>query len=421
MEHSKEDDAAADRTTQPPLSSNSSSLLSLPPLDENMVELERLLAQAKVGTHELQSSGESSPQQQEKQRMTDTTSAQNFAEQLHDACLEVESNDENNHTDVEEKVDDDEASAVLVEPPTGSGTSSSASSTHTANNIGVVMVEVPSEEEEQVHHSTGNTSYRNQQLAVPETPKFRFVSDDTTVPEQLSSIQRQSLRNRHMFQTRLHDVECRIALLTAQLADEERNLQQDVKNAVQSCVYQPLQKVMDSVMSSSSSPNIHQRWISLEQKCSQLDAQMTHGIHVQMHDLRRQQSATTSDEASSNSNTTTPISTEQHQQSLHSLSVTADTQEAAQARRWEAHVGSMERRYQEEHATRQAVLSVMDQQLHKLHPHRGQELLAQVRSLRSRLAAETEERIARDDQIREYIVHSTGAMQQAILGVYEDE
>ena len=372
-----------------------------------MLELERLLALAKVGTHELQS-GETSP---ELRFPTETASKNDqqhhaFAQQLREACQSAQSDAEGNNSDNEVVVETCDSADELVEE-TDQPTTVMLDTPADSESSSGVLVEIPSDDEGVVVSQAEGSHAGPRPLAIVETPKFRFYSDEKAVPQQLSGIQLQSLRNRHAFQSRLHDVECRLAMLTAQLADEEMALQRDIQTAVTDCIYQPVQTVLEHA-SLQSETSLNQRWLTLEQKCSTLDASITHGIHVRLRDLRQD---TASVEAAVDSLS----------EQMHATALLADTKDVAQARRWEAQVGTMARRLHEETAARAATLGSMDEKLHKLDPHRGQELLDVIRSLRTAVDMEREERIASDDQIREYILSSTESMKQAILGVYDPD
>ena len=405
------DDNLPQQETQQKTEQQQQQHVALPPPDASVRELEELLAQAKVGTHEF-SYVPSSPQRHQHR----TEHHENQELRPENIPLPLSDDGDESSTERENVVDledcastSSEGSGVLVDPPIAlNATTEKAAEQESAATQDLVVVV-----EKEALVAQSNTT-----LAVFRTPKLHFFTDEKTIPVQLQQVQQQSCRKRHEFQTRIHDLECKVAQLTAKLAEESMDLDLDLRNAMEMGIYKPLEAAYETISferyahRSSSTSSLTQNWMTLERRLSALDSQMTHSVHVQLQDLKR--------------NHLTSLREELDQDVLPELkeeNIAADKCETAIARRWESQVGTMARRFEEERATRVAALTVADSALRELEDprnRRGAELLSHVAALRRQLEHERAERIAQDELIRSYIVERVESMKQAILEAHPD-
>jgi hypothetical protein len=414
--NSSDDDLPRTDERRPPMDAN-----ALPPPDPSVRELEILLAQAKVGTHEFAAVAAAAAASQniaQQQSQDHHHPREEYTQQQHMPGPEAiplppSSDDEESSTEREDVViirdsassSSSEGSGVLVDPPSDivpGAVSDDPAAEAATQDLALVATEIDDEPEQTTT------------LAVFRTPKLRFFTEEKSIPAQLNNLQQQSIRKRHEFQNRIHDLDCKVALLTAKLADESMDLDLDLRHAMETGVYKPLEAAFERVSmerftGGSSATSLSQHWMTLERRLSALDSQMTHSVHVQLQDAKREHLTSLCEEL------------------VHDLipdwkeeSAAADKRETATARRWESQAGTMARRFEEERATRVAMLAVSDKKLHELDPRRGEELLTKIAALRKQLAQERAARIASDERIRNYIVTRTEAMKQAILEAYPD-
>jgi citrate lyase gamma subunit len=402
--------------------------LALPPPDEHILELERLLMMANVGSHEL-TSGESSPaaglsaapsssrfvDREEEDAVvssSDAVDANDLARRLN-ASINESSFMAGDNEEADNEVEQTEG--VVVEMEEAPSSEEEASSSEGSG----VLVEAPPPDEMRGNYPSDQKKrlvpfqppqpqgQQEQQLSLfGTTPKFHFYTNETKIPQQLNAIQQQSVRNRQAFQSRIHDVEIKIADLTARLANEEMDRQIDVKNAVGSCVHQPLQAVLEQItcIDQPTTPSLTSRWIAAERNYSALDAKIYHGLHVELAEAKPSQNVDLAG-----------LAVEIREESL----VTAK-KEGPVARRWETECGILARRYLEERTARIAALQLIGTTLNAVDQRRGQELLETIRELRRKLEVEKDERIASDESALDYIVKRTEAVKRAILEAYTD-
>ena len=339
----------------------------------------------------------SPPQQQDHESSVDHSTYFSPAEQLLEeeeqssteeataaaaAAFDIHDNDENNDeterepiiaVTSEDEFDEldnvsEEGSGVLVEKPPSDDPSSSP-------------IHQQQEQEQQ-----------QQQLAFP-VHKLQFFTDHQSVPTQLHDLQAKAARQRHVGQTRLHNLHCRTAALTAQLAAEQMDCDAALRRVVDTGVYRPLQEAFErwslhTHQSSASSSQSQaqqpsppsQQWMALEQRVSHLDAQMTHAVHVRLGDIAHAPQRAVADE----------IAALAEQQSSEGGRRDADA--VTTARRWESLAGVWARRYQEERAARHAAVADTAERLRRLEldAHRGQELLDEIAALQARVDKERE-------------------------------
>jgi hypothetical protein len=386
---------------------------ALPPPDPSVRELEELLAQAKVGTHEFAHVSYRSPQSAKKrfEQEHDLDETRDVPA-LPDMSLK-DANPSSLHKD-----------AVLVEAPVLPDTGSNdfviykmPESELPASAQEIVAVDHPASS---AHTSIPMETARNTALSIFRTPKLRLLTEEKAIPAQLHNFQQQSCRKRHEFQTRLHDLECRIAKVTADVAHEEMNLDLDLRHALATKVYQPMEAAIESISlvryaSASGGPSLQnttslsQRWLTLERRLSKLDAKMIHSLHVELPELRHKHLTSWRTRLDS---TVGP--------EYQDESATWDRRETADARRWENQAGLMARRLVEERATRVATLMNATTQLRDLDPCRGHEFMGQIAALRDKLQRERDERRAQDERIRTYIAETFEFLKLAILEANPD-
>jgi hypothetical protein len=384
--------------------------VALPPPDPSVRELEELLAQAKVGTHEFAHMSYHSPQ-----------SAKKRFEQEHEL-------DETRDAPILPNMSLKDATPsslhddpVLVEAPVLPDTDFVASkipaSEPPAFAQDIVAVDHPASS---AHTSIPAEATRHTALAIFRTPKLRLLTEEKAIPAQLHNFQQQSCRKRHEFQTRLHNLECRIAKVTADVAHEEMNLDLDLRHALATKVYQPIEAAIESISlvryasasggpSLQSSTSLSQRWLTLERRLSKLDAKMIHSLHVELPELKHKHLTSWRTRMDS---TVEP--------EYQDESASWDRRETADARRWENQAGLMARRLVEERAMRVATLMNTTTQLRDLDPCRGQELMGQIAALRDKLQRERDERRAQDERIRTYIAETFEFLKLAILEANPD-
>lgn len=252
--------------------------------------------------------------------------------------------------------------------------------------------------------------------------KFVFLSDENAIPKQLNKLQEQTLRQQRQFQERIHDLECKIASLTARLATESMDTDIDLKSIKDDSVLKPLEQSYQRMSLYCARTCLGStRWISLEKRVSLLDSQMTHSVFVGYPDAKRKHI-----DALRN------VIDNEVKIEMKVDSVQADKREGAIVRKFEEVVGSFARRYQEERTTRLATMQTILDDLKSRHCDDGlnrnasihlsghEEMLSTIRTLRERLAAERILRQENDSKILEEIVERHRMMQTSILEAFGD-
>jgi hypothetical protein len=269
------------------------------------------------------------------------------------------------------------------------------------------------------HRFSSTSSATSLALFSPNSKKkLQFYSDSEAVPVQLNQVQMQTLRRRHEFQTHIYNLECRVATLTARLAEEVMDRDQQILEITRNQIYPPLndlatkldlkreqhhqQQQSDSLITTSSPT---QQWLSLESRLKTLDAQMTHSIHVR---LAEQQQDHIDELRTCIDQELRPIVSEDAHLRRENMAV----------RKFEQHAGTMARHYQEERTTRIATMECARQRYEALQLQRSAELNEQMRTLRIQLEDERAERIAQDERNRQYILQTVQKLKVAILEAY---
>jgi len=278
-------------------------------------------------------------------------------------------------------------------------------------------------------HTTTHPSHRGldmihaphpcQDLATPlsacsYSSTFTFLSDADRVPAELSQTVEHAVRRRREFQSSMHDLECRVAALTAAVAEESMDRCAALQDLADRQFDQPLENLVERVALQREAQQVHVGACqATERNVSLLDSQMTHSIHVRLQDVKRQQLDSLQDALENDIVTNGKIQ-----------AAAADKQEVSLARQFESLVGHSARRYQEERAARIANLQVaseqMSQTLDDLEPGGVDECMATIQELRAQLQQEKTTRETDDARVMELIHQRAAAMKRALLEAVGD-
>jgi hypothetical protein len=257
-----------------------------------------------------------------------------------------------------------------------------------------------------------------QQLSVRSTPlvrtnpKFAYLSEEKAIPTQLNHLQQTSLRRRHDFQTNVHDLECRVAAITASLAQEEMECHRSLKDFCAKTVYHPLEQASEEIFLRREHSTPSTNWVQLEGRLSALDSNMTHSIHVDLETTKRAELDSLQEELEHEIEPLVKLETHK-----------ADKREGSLFRRWEDLCGTMARRFQEERATRMAVAEVTSRQMRSLEDfdeRKAEEYLDKITQLRQKLDEERATRQASDRRIYELILGKKALLKDAMWEVTGD-
>lgn len=373
---------------------------ALPPPDPSVHELERLLEQAKVGSHEFSYAGHrKSHEEQDVGGTMLHMPADNGATECEEVAVNVQ--------DCTSYLSDQPGSGILADE---SPLATTVDETEPEENIAWQpaaaqdLVAVESKTEQQP--ATTLAVFRA-------TPKLNFFTDDEAIPVQLHNLQQLSSRSRHEFHSAVHDLDVKVAELTAKLAEESMDLDLDLRHAAATSVYKPVEAAFECLtlerFAGSSMSSLPQHWMTLEKRLSALDSHMTHSLHVQLDDLKRARLTSLRDDLD-----------QSVEPARLADGVVSDQRETALARRWESLAGTLARRLAEERAARVAAVAGADAALNaQRDPHRDA-LRQSVADLWQRLDDERAERAADDAHVTAYIVERTDALKRAILEAYPD-
>jgi hypothetical protein len=235
---------------------------------------------------------------------------------------------------------------------------------------------------------------------------IHFMND-----EPLQLIQERSIRRKEERLQRIHDLECTIAKLTAQLANATINRQRDYKNALSNIVHVPLDNLLQELSMDNLKPSEQSNWMQLEQRVSAIQAQMIHAQHV-----------TLVDECS---DLLDPI---QHQldelEQLESSKRNHNHNHNTVASSLASVAGTLARHVTEERAARVAALQVIAAQSTKQVPENDRRLrdsLQRVQDLRDQLAQERALRVQHDGIVKQTIANAVSQLQRAFLHVVGDD
>jgi hypothetical protein len=245
------------------------------------------------------------------------------------------------------------------------------------------------------------------QLAILRS-KFVFLSEEPSVPTHLHQLQASSVRRRDEFQTNVHDLELRVAALTAGLAHEQMDRERVLADLVFERVYTPLEQAMDAISLERDKARVcGTNWMQLEGKLSVLDSHMTRSIHVELQDAKRQELGRIQDQIE-----------QELEPALALQAVKTDRREGSLFRRLEDTAGSMAGRYQEERATRVAACARAVQQmriLEDLDHARAEPFLDRLAQVRELLVKEGEERREEDASIWQRLAARERLLNEVIL------
>jgi hypothetical protein len=325
--------------------------------------------------------------------------------------------------------------------------------------------------------------HQSMQMVVPKSqqPLSPSVSNgDPSLLQCLPNISHETNRERYDLYQHVHDIECRLTQLTADLAQECMNFDSDMKQRTEeSFLYNhttisnmdlhtflnsnattttdlttEAEAVQGTTTAALQHMNQTKHWMMLEQRISSLDAQMTHAVHVQLSDYKNQHFLQTIQDIL---HTNLPNSIQKDQEHRTKF-------EQYMLQQWESIVGSIARRFAEERATRTVALQTIMEELQQLqhniqqqqqqqhHPsmmatnnnttmdllaittHENsnydydpkyndqyQQIREQMRTLHQHLEHEKLQRHETDQQIRALLLHRTEMLQQAIIETFVTE
>ena len=250
---------------------------------------------------------------------------------------------------------------------------------------------------------------------------FVFLSDEKIVPDGLKRLQESTRHRRRQLMTQIHHVDCHLASLTAQFAEESMDRHLAVLDTLERSVCLPLEASVDRLlMEREASPSRGPALLQLERHLAAIDAQMTRHSHVDVNITKRE-----------------------HLDSLHNElfhdvlprlrmeDCKSDKMEGGVIRRYENVAGVVARQFHQEAAARRASVEIVRQtyallgkplEQQETHQHRNgdndaEALLNHVRALRERLKKEREQRRRQDMLIMDDIRRTTVAMKRALLAV----
>lgn len=256
---------------------------------------------------------------------------------------------------------------------------------------------------------------------------FTFLSDETSVPAELNRVQDKAVQRRREFQKNIHDIQYRVAALTANVAEESMDRERSLEHVQDTCIDGPTEEMVERIAlqqeayqsqdiskgsetSNGSNTCNTVNWRILERRLSVLDSQMTHSVHVRIQDAKREQLGSLSE-----------VLENEIAKDFKLESSKADKREGGLVRRFESLVGTMVRQYQEERAARVATLQVAVDNMRDemtdpfLDPSRADAAVVLLRDLRMQLEHMRAERQEQDERLMELIVQRTANMKRTLL------
>ena len=236
------------------------------------------------------------------------------------------------------------------------------------------------------------------QEGTPLSPKFGFLNDSVPLKQLIDS----TSKRRHESQSRIHQLDCKLASLQAKLANASMDRGKAMPT-LNSLVNQPLESLVENFGNQLLSPpdgHIHSRLAKLEA------IRMRH-LHVDFPD-------TLADELESPYNEVTI----EVQSSLRLETSKADKRIGTLVRRFETIAGAVARRHYEEAASMRAALvqvQSLAQDAADLDEQRARQFLDSLEEIRKSLEREREERKARDERVMASIVERTTELKRALL------
>lgn len=285
------------------------------------------------------------------------------------------------------------------------------------------LVETVSEQEghEEEYKLTVKTNMVSPSAISDSSPRTMIaaLSEGIQLPEVLSRVEETTYRSRQEFLTRVHDLECQIASITAKLTHESLDREKQLSTFLQENVHQPLVDIRQDLYleqeSHRSARNNTKTWLEMNRDLAMLDARMTHDVYVSLHDAKKEQLDSQVNRLEREVIPNMQLELAQD-----------DKAEGILVGRFETLAGTMGRRYHEEHAARVAATSLADQAVQNLNdeemcPKRAQEFLQHIRDLRRQLGQEREIRKAEDERLMLQIGRAYASLQRSVLQVIGDD
>lgn len=238
--------------------------------------------------------------------------------------------------------------------------------------------------------------------------RFMFLSDQATVPKDLKRLKASTTKRRRDTTARIHDLDCHIAKMTSDFAEEKMDLDLAISDTMDRSVCQPLEAAMERITmckeaSSTRGPALRE----LEAKIGAMDRQMMEHIYVSMSEVKREELDT--------------LNTDLHQDFIPGLRIEESKSnkiEGGVIRRYESVAGKIARDFHEEAAERRSAIEMTKQKLQGYvdrEEQRGDDILQTIQILRQKIRQERQERQAADKRILDEIVKTTVAMKRALL------
>jgi hypothetical protein len=239
--------------------------------------------------------------------------------------------------------------------------------------------------------------------------RFDFLSD-AQVP--LPVLEEQSTKRRHEFNTRIYELECKVASLTCQLMNEHMDLDLSLFNHASIHTCQPLHRLMERMHSRLLQSPAQSQLQSVMRRLRTLESKHAQHVHVDLVDARRDELQSAMQELTHN--TMPSVQLECHK---------ADKREGSLMRRFESMAGTAARRYQEESSARKAGLvylqSLLDNQ-GDMDEQRAKEFLRVIQGLREQVTVEQENRKMHDKTVSKDVEMGSAAMRRALLEAADD-
>ena len=234
-----------------------------------------------------------------------------------------------------------------------------------------------------------------------------------SVPPELDRLKEHSVRSKETFLNRVHELECKLAGLTAELAIESMDRENSLRGVKDRCLYRPFEELYER-FSLQRDAYQHARserknWMELERQCSALDAKMTHAVYVDLQDRKRQSVDRIREDLEQT------VSME-----MPDLRAKVNKREGGMARQFDGLAGNMNKRFHEEQAARVAAVEVCSQDIktyEDIDQKRADEFLEAIRQLRTSLADEREARLAGDTKNIERINQQSIHFKRVILNL----
>eukprot|EP00934_Nitzschia_sp_Nitz4_P006432 Nitzschia sp. Nitz4//scaffold29_size155292//8920//10582//NITZ4_002633-RA/size155292-processed-gene-0.236-mRNA-1//1//CDS//3329546373//6422//frame0 len=238
--------------------------------------------------------------------------------------------------------------------------------------------------------------------------KFVFLSDQKHIPTDLKRLQLNTMKRRRHLMARMHDLDCQVAKLTAQYAEEKMDLGLALRDSLGRSVCEPLQEATERlVMERESSSQRGDAVASLEQRLTELEIQMTKHIHVTLHDKIREDLDS--------------LHHELYQDIIPGIQIDdtkSDKIEGGVMRRYDVVAGGIARQFHQEAAARRAALETLQTKVSQavnIDEKRGDELLKSIQEMRRKVQRERVTRRAADQELQQDIMSTIAFMKRSLL------